>query len=169
MSFSRSTELGTLSSSPRDSAVGSKIHAAFVAKLACISSVGGFLFGYDTGIVAGAILYFSDTWPDITSKQTEVIVSITMLGAFLSCIVAGPLCDKFGRKPLIIIADILFTIGSIIMALANSITVLIYGRFLIGIAIGMSSIVIPINLSEISPNEKRGTIVGVNSTMCPIG
>lgn len=119
--------------------------------------------------MAGAILYFKDTWPDIRPEQTEVIVSIAMLGAFFSCLVAGPLCDKFGRKPVILIADVLFTVGSIMMAFASSISVLVYGRFLVGVAIGMSSIVVPIYLSEISPIEKRGTIVGVNSTMCPIG
>ena len=138
-------------------------------KLTCVSSIGGFLFGYDTGILAGAILYFKDTWPDITSEQTSMIVSIALLGAFLSCIIAGPLCDKFGRKPMIILADIFFIFGSITEAFANDISSLMYGRFLVGIAIGASSIVVPIYLSEISPNEMRGTIVGMNSTMCPVG
>ena len=98
-----------------------------------------------------------------------MIVSIAMLGAFFSCLVSGALCDKFGRKPVIIVADILFSIGSILMAFAATPTTLMVGRFVIGLAIGTSSIVVPIYLSEISPNASRGTIVGVNSTMCPIG
>lgn len=127
------------------------------------------LMGYNSGIVASAILFFGDTWPDIQSEQTEMIVSVAMLGAFFSCILAGPLCDKFGRKPLILAADLLFTIGSIMIAYAYSITELVCGRFLIGLAMGIVSIVLPIYLSEISPNEKRGLIVGVNSTMVPVG
>lgn len=146
-----------------------QINLYFIAKLTSISSIGGFLFGYDTGIVSGAILYFEDTWPGITSSQTELIVSIAMLGAFAACLFAGPICDKYGRKPVIIAADILFTVGSLLMAVAPSIGVLIVGRLLIGFGIGMSSIVIPIYLSEISPDEIRGTVVGMNAAFCPIG
>lgn len=140
-----------------------------MTKLTSISSIGGFLFGYDTGIVSGAILYFEDTWPDITSQQTEFIVSIAMLGAFMACLLAGPASDKYGRKPVIIIADILFAVGSLLMAMTPTIQLLIVGRLLIGFGIGLSSIVIPIYLAEISPNEIRGTVVGINATFCPIG
>lgn len=146
-----------------------QINLYFVTKLTSISSIGGFLFGYDTGIVSGAILYFEDTWPEIRSEQTEFIVSIAMLGAFIACLLAGPICDKYGRKPVIIAADILFTIGSIMMAFTPTIQLLVVGRLLIGFGIGMSSIVIPIYLAEISPDELRGTVVGVNSAFIPLG
>ena len=79
------------------------------------------MFGYDTGIIAGAQLYFKDDWPDITTVQREMIVSLALLGAFVGALAAGPLSDFDGRKPILMAADLLFTIGSIIMGISTSI------------------------------------------------
>lgn len=145
------------------------INTFYMMKLTAISSIGNFLFGYDTGTVSGAVLYFKNTWPEITNLQTECVISVAILGAFFSCLLAGPICDKYGRKPVIIVADVLFIIGSILLTVTLSIEVLILGRFLVGIGIGITSIVIPVYLSEIAPNEIRGSMVGFNAAMIPLG
>ena len=78
-----------------------------------VASIGGFLFGYDTGIIAASILHFKDTWPEITNGEREMIVSIALLGAFFAVIIAGPLSDMFGRKLMILTSSILVTGGAI--------------------------------------------------------
>ena len=133
--------------------------------MACI---GGFLFGYDTGIVAGAVLYIKDEM-QATTTQKEFIVSLTQFGAAIACLAAGPLQDKIGRKPTIMIADFLFTVGAIIMALAPSIAILMVGRFIVGLGVGAASMVVPVYLSEVSPTEVRGTVVAVNVAVITAG
>lgn len=133
----------------------------FVTLLTIVGSVGGFLFGYDTGIIAGAQLYFKDTWPDITTVERELIVSLALLGAFFGALIAGPTSDALGRKPIIIVSDALFTSGSLLMAFSSSITELMIGRVLVGLAIGIASMVVPVYLSEVAPLVVRGKVVAV--------
>ena len=127
-----------------------------------MAAIGGFLFGYDTGIVAGAQLYLDDTWPEISTEEIELVVSLATLGAFVGAIVAGPLSDKSGRKPVIIIADILFTGGSVMMYFAPTIPVLMVARIIVGLGIGLASQIVPIYLSEVCPSEVRGAVVAVD-------
>ena len=82
-----------------------------------------------------------------------------MLGAFFGSLIAGPFSDAFGRKPVIIASDVLFTIGSIVMATAETISVLIIGRLIVGLAVGIASMIVPVYLSEVSPLAIRGTLV----------
>ena len=70
--------------------------------------------------------------------------------------------DHFGRKPILMLADILFTIGAILMATAESIPLLILGRLIVGLGVGAASLVVPVYLSEVSPLEVRGTVVAVD-------
>ena len=109
------------------------------------------MFGYDTGIISGAQLYFILSWPEITMAQIESVVAIALLGAFMGSIGAGPFSDHFGRKPVIIAADMLFVLGTFILSCAMTISDLLIGRFVVGAAIGISSSVLPVYLSEIAP------------------
>lgn len=77
--------------------------------------------------------------------------------------------DRFGRKPSIIIADVLFTVGAIIMAVAPTIPVLMVGRFVIGFGVGIASLVVPVYLSEVSPQEVRGAVVAVDIMIITAG
>ena len=126
-----------------------------------MGSIGGFLFGYDTGIIAGAQLYFKDAWPEITTVERELVVSLALLGAFVGSLVAGPLSDWIGRKPVILASDVLFIVGSIVMATAETIPTLMAGRLIVGLAIGVASMIVPVYLSEISPVSVRGQIVAI--------
>jgi len=137
----------------------------FLITLVTIATIGGFLFGYDTSIIAGAQLYFDRDWPDITSQQIANIVSIALIGAALGALFSGYFSDKFGRRPVIMVADILFTIGSIIMAIAPTIPILMVGRLVIGFGIGVASQIVPLYLSEVAPIEIRGKLVAFNVTV----
>ena len=69
----------------------------FMIRLVSIAALGGFLFGYDTGVIAGAQLYFSDDWPDITDSQIALIVSIALIGAAIGSLFSGSISDRIGR------------------------------------------------------------------------
>lgn len=95
-----------------------KYKKAFILVVTFAGSLGGFLNGYDTGIISGAQLYFKDTWPDITTIKKELIVSLALLGAFFGALMAGPTSMKIGLKSTIILSDVLFIVGSLMMSLA---------------------------------------------------
>lgn len=127
-----------------------------------IAAIGGFLFGYDTGVIAGAQLYFVDDWPEIQDNQLALIVSIALIGAAVGALFSGNISDRIGRKKVIIFADILFTIGSVVMAFAPTIAVLMIGRLIIGFGVGIASQIVPLYLSEVAPVEIRGKLVAFN-------
>ena len=80
-----------------------------------------------------------DTWEDITTEQKAEIVSIALVGASLGALTSGLLSDKIGRKKVILMADLFFTFGSLVMAGASQIWVLVIGRFFIGLGVGIAS------------------------------
>lgn len=86
-------------------------------------------------------------------------MSLALLGAFVGSLVAGPISDNLGRKPVVIVGDILFTVGSIVMALASTIPILMAGRVIVGLGIGIASMILPIYLSEVAPIAIRGKVV----------
>ena len=112
---------------------------AFMTKLVSVSAIGGFLFGYDTGVISGAQLYFVLDFPTITSAQRSLVVSIALAGAAVGSLFSGTASDKVGRKKLIMFADLLFTLGAFTMAFAPSIAVLMIGRVLVGLGVGVAA------------------------------
>ena len=86
----------------------------FVIKMTFMAAIGGFLFGYDTGVIGGANLYFHLDFPDITPEQKEMIVSLTVIGAAVGCVLIGPIADNYGRKITIIAADFFFIFGAVL-------------------------------------------------------
>ena len=104
-----------------------------------VAAIGGFLFGYDTSIIAGAQLFFKNDFPDISTNEIAMIVSFAMIGAAIGAFFSGMISDRIGRKPVILVADVFFTLGSIVMALAPSVGILIFGRIIMGIGVGIAS------------------------------
>ena len=94
-----------------------------------------------------------------------LVVSIALMGAALGALFSGSISDKIGRKKVIIIADILFTIGAAVMALAPTVQVLMIGRLIIGVGVGAASQIVPLYLSEVAPIQIRGKLVAFNVTM----
>jgi sugar porter (SP) family MFS transporter len=133
-----------------------------------VGSLGGLLFGYDTGIIAGALLYIShDLALDPLSKG--LVVSATLVGAMIGGGACGPITDWLGRRKLVLAAALVFAVGAIGAGLAPSALALILFRFILGVAVGMASVVVPLYLSEMSPTEVRGTITSLNQFMIIFG
>jgi SP family galactose:H+ symporter-like MFS transporter len=140
----------------------------FVYVAAAISALGGMLFGYDTGVISGAILFIRKDFL-LSPAQVEVVVSCVLVGALLGAIVGGVLADRFGRRRVIIVTAILFAAGAIETALAPSISLLIAGRIIVGTAIGVASFTTPLYISEVAPVNIRGRLVSINQVALTSG
>jgi SP family sugar:H+ symporter-like MFS transporter len=127
-------------------------------------ALGGLLFGYDTGVISGALLFIPNDFK-LSPFLQGAIVAALLLGAMIGSAVAGRLSDRMGRRRLIIIAAVVFTVGSLLAALAPSVGVLVAARFIIGLAVGSAALVVPLYLSEIAPTEVRGAIASLNQLM----
>lgn len=130
--------------------------------LTLLSAIGGFLFGYDTGVVSGAMILIREEF-ELSTVWHELIVSATIGAAFLSALVAGQATDRFGRRPVILCASLVFLVGAIVMGAAPEKVTLLVGRIIVGIGIGFASMAVPVYLSEVSPLHLRGRITVVNN------
>ncbi|THU80578.1 sugar transporter [Dendrothele bispora CBS 962.96] len=145
----------------------------FVWILVACSSISGLLFGYDTGVVSGALVTIgtdlTNGASELTNSQKEFITSSTTLGALLGGIVAGVLSDWTGRKPVLGIADVIFIGGAIAQAVCHDVWSMIGGRFLIGVGVGLASCIAPLYIQELSPTRLRGRMVVLNVVMITLG
>jgi SP family galactose:H+ symporter-like MFS transporter len=139
-----------------------------VLLIAGIAATGGLLFGFDTGVISGALPFLKQYW-HLDDGSIEWITTTVLIGAIIGAVSSGKLSDSLGRKRMIIINAIVFTIGALGCSFAPSILVLILMRILIGIAIGITSYVVPMYISEISPTRVRGALVTLNQLMITIG
>jgi SP family sugar:H+ symporter-like MFS transporter len=137
-------------------------------KIFFFGALGGLLFGYDTGVISGAILFISEDF-GLSPFMQGAVVAALLLGAMLGAGLAGPLSDRMGRKRLIMIAGVTFTIGALAAAAAPSAWPLVAARFVIGLAVGSAALVVPLYLSEIAPTELRGRIASLNQMMIVVG
>lgn len=133
----------------------------YIYLVAFVSAIGGFLFGYDTGIISGAMIFIRDHF-ELSEWLQEGVVSITLLAAWMFSILSGSATDRMGRKPVIIISSLIFVTGSVIMSLANDVIWLMTGRFVVGAGVGLSSMTIPMYIAEVAPSGIRGQLVMVN-------
>jgi len=140
----------------------------FVTILAIFAALGGFLFGYDTGVVSGALLFIKQDF-HLSISQQEWVVSSMLITATLGALCAGPATDAIGRRKVIVAASVLFIIGSFCLALAPSYNWLLVGRMAVGLAVGFSSTAVPLYIAEISPANHRGMLVTVNQLFITIG
>jgi len=139
-----------------------------LAVISSVAAIGGFLFGYDTGVISGAILYIKQEYA-LSIIQEELIISMVSLGAILGAISGGPLCDRLGRKKIVLSSSLIFIISAIGLSLAGSVNGLIGWRFLVGFAIGVSSATAPLYIAELSPRHIRGGLVTINQLFITIG
>ncbi|KAK3102302.1 hypothetical protein FSP39_010349 [Pinctada imbricata] len=142
----------------------------YVYVLTCFATIGGLLFGYDTGIVSGSMLLIRDDFQLSTIWQ-EIIVSATIGAAALFSLVAGSLVDRFGRKKVIMSASVIFTIGAVVMAMSptDKKEILLAGRLIVGAGIGFASMSVPIYVAEAAPADIRGALVTVFQLFITIG
>lgn len=136
--------------------------------MAFIAALSGILFGYDTGVMSGAILFIEKEFP-LSAGMNGLVMGAVLLGALIGAIFSGRLTDLFGRKKLLIAVACIFILGSIGTAIAPSIPSLIIGRIIVGLAIGIASYTAPLYISEISPHQQRGALVALNQLAITVG
>jgi SP family galactose:H+ symporter-like MFS transporter len=133
-----------------------------------LAALAGLMFGLDIGVISGALSFIAKTF-DVGRRTQEWVVSAMMAGAAIGALLAAPMSFRFGRKWSLIIAAMMFVAGSLVCALAPSIGVLIAGRVVLGLAIGVAAFVAPLYLSESAPEEVRGSMISLYQLMITIG
>lgn len=141
---------------------------SYMILITVIAGLGGILFGYDQGVISGALNFFSVHF-NLSQTTVGFVSGVLALGAMAGCILAGFLSDYIGRKKVMFCAGILFTLSSLILAISPSVEILITGRILSGVAIGMASTIVPLYISEVAPAKIRGTLVSTNQLAFAIG
>ncbi|XP_041024679.1 inositol transporter 4 [Juglans microcarpa x Juglans regia] len=143
----------------------------YILRLAFTAGIGGLLFGYDTGVISGALLYIREDF-DSVSKKTwlqEMIVSMAVGAAIIGAAIGAWMNDSLGRRKSILTADILFFVGAMVMAAAPAPWVIVIGRVFVGLGVGMASMTAPLYISEASPARIRGALVGMNGLLITFG
>jgi MFS family permease len=135
---------------------------------AAVAAIGGLLFGFDTAVINGAIVFLKSQF-GLSDSQTEIAASSLLLGCVVGASLAAFTSDRFGRKRVLIAAAALFTVSSLGSALPRNLTEFIVARVLGGLAIGIASTLSPLYIAEISPAKSRGLMVCLNQLAIVIG
>ncbi|WP_037679856.1 sugar porter family MFS transporter [Streptomyces griseus] len=133
-----------------------------------VATFGGLLFGYDTGVINGALPYMTDDL-GLTPVTEGMVTSSLLLGAALGAVVGGRLSDARGRRRTILSLAVLFFVGALGCTLAPTTAVMVVARFVLGLAVGGASVTVPVYLAEVSPAERRGALVTRNELMIVSG
>lgn len=137
-------------------------------RVAAIATIGGFLFGYDTGVISGALIYISSDL-HLSATEQSVVVSCLLLGAAFGGTFAGRISDTVGRRRVINWAAVLFIIGTTGSALAPDMETMVAARVVLGLGVGAVSAVVPLYIGEIAPLSRRGRLVNQNEIMLVTG
>ncbi|KAB1221724.1 Inositol transporter 4 [Morella rubra] len=143
----------------------------YILRLALTAGIGGLLFGYDTGVISGALLYIRDHFESVDNNTwlQEMIVSMAVGAAIVGAAIGAWMNDSLGRKKSILTADVLFFLGAVVMAAAPAPWVIVIGRLFVGLGVGMASMTAPLYISESSPARIRGALVGMNGLLITFG
>lgn len=136
--------------------------------IAACSALTGLLFGYDAGIISGALLFINKVF-SINSSEAGWLVAMVPLGALISSVLSGEICDLFGRKKTLFLTAITFSLGSFLSAVAPSVSLLMLGRLIIGIAIGVGSSASPVYTSELANERQRGWLTNLFVVFIQLG
>lgn len=142
--------------------------ARFVYLAAAFAALGGLLFGYDTGVISGALIFIKKEFA-LSIFEQELIVSIVLAGAIVGAFSGGRLSDRFGRRATLLATSVVFIAGAIFCAAATSIAALVIGRIIVGLGIGLACTTVPIYISEVAPPEARGWQVSLFQLAITIG
>jgi len=140
----------------------------FVILAALVAAIGGSLFGYDTGVISGAILFVRPEF-GLGTTQEELVISAALVGATIGAIASGRLTDKVGRRAVLLGAAASCAIGGLASAFASGAAMLIVARVIVGAAIGVASYAVPLYISELAPPRWRGWLVSLNQLALTVG
>ncbi|AZS71926.1 hypothetical protein DDE74_14090 [Streptomyces lydicus] len=156
-----------VSAGPREGAQGR--HARrFIVGIAAIAALGGALFGYDTGVISGALPFMEGHF-GLTSLGEGIITSALLIGAAFGSLIGGRMSDALGRRNSLLWAGAVFIGGALAVALAPDVPFMTVARFVLGLAVGSASVITPLYLSEVAPPHIRGRLVSFNSLMIVSG
>ena len=140
----------------------------YVYIAAIFAAVGGLLFGYDTGVISGALIFIKKSF-GLSIFEQGLVVSVVLVGAAVTAISGGSLSDRFGRRKMLLITSLIFIAGAVVCCAAGSDPVLIVGRLVVGAGIGLASSVVPLYISEIAPADARGWQVSLFQLAVTVG
>jgi len=140
----------------------------FVFAAAAFAALGGLLFGYDTGVISGALIFIRTQF-GLSTFQQELLVSIVLVGAAVGALSGGRLADVFGRRFMLMVTAVIFVMGALVCAAAPSLSILVFGRLIVGLGIGFATSTVPIYISEVSPPQSRGWQVSLFQLAITIG
>ncbi|MDQ5829940.1 MAG: MFS transporter, partial [Actinomycetota bacterium] len=140
----------------------------FVMVAAGVAALGGFLFGFDTGIISGALLFIREEF-GLSAGVQQVVVGSLLLAAVVGALLGGPISDGWGRKRTLMLAALLFGLGALLAGYSPNVAVLVAARVLLGLAIGIASMIVPVYIAEIAPPRVRGALVSLQQFMITVG
>ncbi|GAB7069984.1 sugar porter family MFS transporter [Mycobacterium hodleri] len=141
----------------------------FLTKLTVVATLGGLLFGYDTGVISGALLYMKDDLDLSSFGEATVVSSLLFPGAALGALLGGRIADRIGRKRMLLLCGAIFLVGALGCALAPSVQIMVVARIVLGFGVGAASVTCPLYLAEMAPPDRRGRMVTVNELMIVTG
>ncbi|MGQ0716721.1 MAG: sugar porter family MFS transporter [Pseudonocardiales bacterium] len=133
-----------------------------------LGALAALLFGYDNGIIGAALLFIPDELP-LTPLQAGAVVSAMVFGAMVGALGSGPAADRLGRQQLLLVAGVVFTVGALGAGLAPTVNGLVLFRFILGLAIGIASVMVPLYLAEMAPAADRGAVTSLNQFLIIVG
>jgi MFS family permease len=136
---------------------------------AAITALGGLLFGYDTGVVSGALLFLHTSFGHLTSFNEELVTGLLLAGAVVGAFGSGRVSDVTGRRPVILVTAAVFVAGVLGAALSPTLWFLIVMRFVVGLAVGSASMSVPLYIGEVAPPRVRGALVSFNQLALTTG
>jgi major inositol transporter-like SP family MFS transporter len=139
-------------------------YTGYLIKLTVISTLGGLLFGYDTGVISGALPFLKKDL-NLSDVQEASVVSALLFGAMIGALIGGKLSDVLGRKGALRFCAVVFFLGALGTSLAPSFGVMLPARIILGIAVGAAAATVPVYLAEMAPAHRRGRMVTINELM----
>ena len=143
-------------------------NSVYITGISFISALGGYLFGFDFAVISGA-LPFLRTQFGLNAWWEGFLTGSLALGCIVGCLIAGNLAERYGRKPSLMVAALIFAASSVGMATAPSLTLFVVMRFAAGIGVGMASMLSPMYIAEVSPASVRGRNVAINQLTIVLG
>jgi MFS transporter, SP family, arabinose:H+ symporter len=145
------------------------LNTAYIYAISAVAALGGLLFGYDWVVIGGAKPFYEKFFHLVDPSQQGWAMSCALVGCLVGALVSGWLSDRFGRKPLLIAAGLIFAISSIGTGMASSFSAFVLWRIAGGFAIGIASSLSPMYIAEVAPAQFRGKLVSLNQLTIVIG